>query len=151
MASEIIIGFNLELNPVPLHLKMANRHGLIAGATGTGKTVTLQKLAEGFSKEGVSVFLADVKGDLSGLSFAGGANPKVEERLKKLKIENFAPRANPSIYWDIDGKKGHPLRTTISEMGPLLLSRLLDLNDTQEGVLQIVFKIADDQGLLLLD
>jgi len=130
--------------------RMANRHGLIAGATGTGKTVTLQKLAESFSRTGTPVFLADVKGDLSGLSQAGGQNPKILERMKQLGLsEAFA--SSPTEFWDVFGEQGLPVRSTISEMGPLLLSRLLNLNDTQSGVLSLVFKVADDQGLLLLD
>jgi DNA helicase HerA-like ATPase len=147
----LLIGFNAKGEALTLPLKMANRHGLIAGATGTGKTVTLQKLAEGFSRQGVAVFLADVKGDLSGLCEAAGKDPKIQERIQKLKITDFQPKGCQAVYWDLYGKRGHPLRATISEMGPLLLSRLLDLNDTQESVLQVVFKIADDQGLLLLD
>jgi uncharacterized protein len=131
--------------------KMANRHGLIAGATGTGKTVTLQTLAENFSARGVPVFMADVKGDLAGLSQPGGNNPKVLERAKELKIDGFKGEACPVIFWDVFGEQGHPVRATVSEMGPLLLSRLLELNDTQEGVLNMVFKIADENGLLLLD
>jgi len=131
--------------------KMANRHGLIAGATGTGKTVTLQTLAENFSARGVPVFMADVKGDLAGLSQPGGNNPKVVERVKELKIDNFKGEACPVVFWDVFGEQGHPVRATVSEMGPLLLARLLELNDTQEGVLNIVFKIADENGLLLLD
>jgi len=130
---------------------MANRHGLIAGATGTGKTVTLQTLAENLSARGVAVFMADVKGDLAGLSQAGANNPKVVERAKELKIDNFNGEACPVMFWDVFGEQGHPVRATISEMGPLLLGRLLDLNDTQAGVLNMVFKIADDNGLLLLD
>jgi DNA helicase HerA-like ATPase len=130
---------------------MANRHGLITGATGTGKTVTLQSLAERFSSIGVPVFMADVKGDLAGMAAAGGANAKVEERVKLLGLEGFEYRANPVMFWDVFGEQGHPLRATISEMGPLLLSRVLDLNETQAGVLAAVFKIADDSGLLLLD
>jgi hypothetical protein len=130
---------------------MANRHGLIAGATGTGKTVTLQTLAERFSAIGVPVFMADVKGDLAGLAAAGGANAKVAERVKALKLEGFEYRATPVMLWDVFGEQGHPVRATISEMGPLLLARILDLNDTQAGVLAAVFKIADDNGLLLLD
>src|SRR6266513_2864969 len=126
--------------------KMANRHGLIAGATGTGKTVTLQTLAENFSARGVAVFMADVKGDLAGLSQAGANNPKVVERAKELKIDNFTGEACPVVFWDVFGEQGHPVRATVSEMG-----RLLDLNDTQAGVLNMVFKIADDNGLLLLD
>jgi DNA helicase HerA-like ATPase len=130
---------------------MANRHGLIAGATGTGKTVTLQTLAENLSARGVPVFMADVKGDLAGLSQPGGNNPKVLERAKELKIDNFTGEASPVVFWDVFGEQGHPVRATISEMGPLLLGRLLELNDTQEGVINIVFKIADENGLLLLD
>jgi uncharacterized protein len=131
--------------------KMANRHGLIAGATGTGKTVTLQTLAENFSARGVPVFMADVKGDLAGLSQAGGNNQKVLDRAKELKIDDFKGEAYPVVFWDVFGEQGHPVRATISEMGPLLLARLLELNDTQEGVLNMVFKIADENGLLLLD
>src|SRR6516164_1179181 len=131
--------------------KLANRHGLIAGATGTGKTVTLQTLAENFSARGVPVFMADVKGDLAGLSQPGANNPKVVERARELGISDFKGEACPVVFWDVFGEQGHPVRTTVSEMGPLLLGRLLELNDTQEGVLNMVFKIADDNGLLLLD
>ncbi len=131
--------------------KMANRHGLIAGATGTGKTVTLQAIVERFSKIGVPVFVADIKGDLSGISQAGGSNSRVSDRIQQLEITDFSYKGCPVTFWDVFGKQGHPLRATISEMGPLLLSRLLNLNDTQEGVLNIAFKVADDQGLLLLD
>lgn len=138
-----------------LLLKRANRHGLIAGATGTGKTVTLQILAEGFSNAGVPVFAADVKGDLSGIGVAGSADhklhPKLLSRAEKIGLEDYGYAASPTVFWDVFGELGHPLRTTVSEMGPLLLSRLLDLNDTQEGVLNIAFQIADDDGLLLLD
>jgi DNA helicase HerA-like ATPase len=130
---------------------MANRHGLIAGATGTGKTVTLRVLAEQFSRIGVPVFLADIKGDLSGLPLPGGENPKVAERVQQLGLEGFAFEGSPVVFWDVFGEQGHPLRTTISEMGPLLLSRILNLNETQGGVLNISFKLADDHGLLLLD
>lgn len=130
---------------------MANRHGLIAGATGTGKTVTLQNLAEGFSRIGVPVFLADVKGDLSGLAAAGQSHPKIDARVKQLELKNFQFRAVPTVFWDLFGIKGHNIRTTISDMGPLLLTSLLDLNDTQSGILYACFKIADDNGLLLLD
>jgi uncharacterized protein len=130
---------------------MANRHGLVAGATGTGKTVTLQKLAESFSQRGTPVFMADIKGDLSGISQAGGQNPRILERAKLLHLENLSFEGSPVTFWDVFGEQGHPVRATISEMGPLLLSRLLRLNDTQAGVLSIVFKVADDQGLLLLD
>jgi DNA double-strand break repair helicase HerA and related ATPase len=137
--------------PIYLLPKMANRHGLIAGATGTGKTVTLQTLAESFSARGVPVFMADVKGDLAGMSQIGGNNPKVLERAKELKITDFKGEACPVVFWDVFGEQGHPVRATVSEMGPLLLGRLLELNDTQEGVLNIVFKLADEGGLLLLD
>ena len=130
---------------------MANRHGLIAGATGTGKTVTLRVLAEQFSKIGVPVFMADVKGDLSGLPLPGGENPKVTERVSKLGLKGFSFENYPVTFWDVFGEQGHPVRTTISEMGPLLLSRILNLNEIQSGVLNIVFKVADDNGLLLLD
>ena len=137
----------------PLYLlpKMANRHGLVAGATGTGKTVTLQVMAEAFSRIGVPVFAADVKGDLSGISQAGVPNPKIDERAKKLKLTDFSYAACPVTFWDVFGEQGHPVRATVSEMGPLLLARLLNLNDIQESVLALVFKIADDNGLLLLD
>ena len=131
--------------------QMANRHGLITGATGTGKTVTLQSIAERLSFAGVPVFMADVKGDLSGMGAPGVVTPKLETRLKDLGLEGFQPYANPVAFWDIFGQGGVPVRATISDMGPLLLARLLNLNDTQTGVLQLVFKIADDQGLLLLD
>src|SRR5205085_7422549 len=149
MAEPIRVAQSKE--PIFLLPKMANRHGLIAGATGTGKTVTLQTLAENFSARGVPVFMADVKGDLAGLSQAGANNPKVVGRAKELKVENFTGEACPVVFWDVFGEQGHPVRATVSEMGPLLLGRLLDLNDTQAGVLNIVFKIADDSGLLLLD
>src|SRR5215210_5535348 len=131
--------------------QMSNRHGVITGATGTGKTVTLQRLAEGFSQRGVSVFMADVKGDLTGVSQAGGGNPKVDERNKLLGITDAKFEASPVTLWDIFGKQGHPLRATVSEMGPLLLARILQLNDTQEGVLSLAFKVADENGWLLLD
>ena len=130
---------------------LANRHGLITGATGTGKTVTLQRLAEQFSAIGVPVFLADVKGDLSGLGAAGTASEKLQKRLDSLGVSDWQPRANPVVFWDVFGAAGHPVRATVSDMGPLLLARLLGLNETQEGVLQIVFRVADDAGLLLLD
>ena len=130
---------------------LANRHGLITGATGTGKTITLQVLAERFSSIGVPVFLADAKGDLSGLAAAGKTSPKLEERLHHLGVTDWTPTSFPTVFWDVFGEQGHPVRATISDMGPLLLARLLNLNDTQSGVLQLVFKIADDQGLMLLD
>ncbi len=136
---------------VRLHLPLANRHGLVAGATGTGKTITLQVLAEGFSRAGVPVFCADVKGDLSGLAAPGNPNPKLEKRAAELGVRDYAYEAAPVIFWDLFGRQGHPIRATVSEMGPLLLSRLLELNETQEGVLNIAFKLADDEGLLLLD
>ncbi|HEX4639932.1 MAG TPA: helicase HerA-like domain-containing protein [Chthoniobacterales bacterium] len=138
-------------DPIYLLLKMANRHGLIAGATGTGKTVSLQTLAENFSARGIPVFMADVKGDLAGMSQAGGNNPKVVERAKELGIADFKGEACPVVFWDVFGENGHPVRATVSEMGPLLLGRLLSLNDTQEGVLNMIFRIADENGLLLLD
>src|SRR5512135_988968 len=131
--------------------QMANRHGLITGATGTGKTVTLQSLAESFSRIGVPVFMSDIKGDLSGISKAGGGNAKVEARVEQLKLDGYAHRAYPVTFWDVFGEMGHPVRATVSDMGPLLLGRMLNLNDTQQGVLTLVFKIADDSGLLLLD
>ena len=130
---------------------LANRHGLITGATGTGKTISLQVLAERFSSIGVPVFMADVKGDLSGIAATGVESPKLAERLRALKVEDWAPAKCPAAFWDVYGAAGHPVRATISDMGPILLARLLNLNDTQAGVLQLVFKIADDQGLLLLD
>src|SRR4051812_5750956 len=138
-------------DPIYLLPKMANRHGLIAGATGTGKTVTLQSLAESFSARGVPVFMADVKGDLAGISQVGGNNPKVVERAKELGISDFKGEVFPVVFWDVFGENGHPVRATVSEMGPLLLGRLLDLNETQEGVLNMVFRIADQAGYLLLD
>ena len=131
--------------------QMANRHGLITGATGTGKTVTLQSMAERLSFAGVPVFMADVKGDLSGMGVAGTPSEKLLKRIAELGLDGFTPYANPVAFWDVFGENGIPIRATVSDMGPLLLSRLLNLNDTQGGVLQLVFKIADDQGLLLLD
>ncbi|MHA3891722.1 helicase HerA-like domain-containing protein [Acinetobacter sp. GXMZU3951] len=131
--------------------QFANRHGLIAGATGTGKTVTLKVLAESFSRIGVPVFLADAKGDVSSLAQAGSSSPKFDERLKSLGIDAIPFAASPVVFWDLFGEQGHPIRSTISEIGPLLLARMLNLNDTQEGVLAAVFRIADDQGLLLID
>ena len=130
---------------------LTNRHGLIAGATGTGKTVTLQRMAESLSRIGVPVFMADVKGDLAGISQAGEFKGKVKERVEQLKLDDFRSEACPVVFWDTFGKQGHPVRTTASEMGPLLLARMLNLNDTQQGVLSLVFRIADDNGLLLLD
>ena len=141
--------------PQTLNLRRANRHGLIAGATGTGKTVTLQTIAEGFSARGVPVFLADVKGDLSGIAMAGSPTAKNADKLvaraREVGVTDYSYADNPAIFWDLYGQQGHPVRTTVSEMGPLLLARLMGLNDTQEGVLSIAFKYADDEGLLLLD
>ncbi|PZO65678.1 MAG: ATP-binding protein [Pseudoxanthomonas suwonensis] len=136
---------------VVLQPRYGNRHGLVAGATGTGKTVTLMTLAEGFSRIGVPVFLADVKGDVAGLSMAGSSSEKLQARVAEIGVADYRNEANPVLFWDLYGKLGHPVRTTVSEMGPMLLSRILELNDTQAGVLDIVFKLADDRGLLLLD
>lgn len=138
-------------HPLSLLPAMANRHGLITGATGTGKTVTLQVLAEGFSRLGVPVFLADVKGDLSGLGAAGTPSAKLNARLAQLGLQAPDFAASPTLFWDLFAEEGHPVRATVSDMGPLLLARLLGLNDTQSGVLELVFKVADDEGLLLLD
>ena len=149
MSDPIFIAQGAE--PIYLLPKMANRHGLIAGATGTGKTVTLQTLAENFSARGIPVFMADVKGDLAGMSQAGGNNPKILARAKELGLTDFKGEACPVVFWDVFGENGHPVRATVSEMGPLLLGRLLSLNDTQSGVLNMVFRIADENGLLLLD
>ncbi len=131
--------------------RLANRHGLITGATGTGKTVTLQKMAESFAAIGVPVFVADVKGDLSGIGAEGVASERLMQRLAAIGIDAFEPLANTVVFWDVFGERGHPVRATVSDMGPMLLGRLLNLNDTQSGVLQLVFKIADDNGMLLLD
>ncbi len=150
MSTPLVIAMS-QGNEIVLLPKMANRHGLITGATGTGKTVTLQKMAESFAAIGVPVFMADVKGDLSGIAAAGVASEKLLKRLEGIGITDFQPRANTAVFWDVFGEKGHPVRATISDMGPLLLARLLNLNDTQTGVLTLVFKIADDGGLLLLD
>ena len=136
---------------VHLLAKYGNRHGLIAGATGTGKTISLQVLAEGFSRLGVPVFMADVKGDVSGLAMAGVASEKIQQRVAQIGIEGYASEANPVLFWDVFGQAGHPVRTTVSEIGPSLLGRMLQINDTQAGMLEIAFKLADDQGLLLLD
>jgi DNA helicase HerA-like ATPase len=132
-------------------LKYANRHGLIAGATGTGKTITLQSLAEGFSKNGVPVFMADVKGDLTGLCQPSAGEDFISKRNEQIAFTDFRPQAFPAAFWDLYGEKGHPVRTTVSEVGPLLLARMLELNETQEGVLNIAFRHADAQGLMLLD
>jgi len=131
--------------------RYANRHGLVTGATGTGKTVTLQVLAEGFSAMGVPVFLSDVKGDLSGLSQPAKPHPKITERIDKIGIDDYAAAGSPVVFWDIFGQQGHPIRATVIEMGPLLLARLLELNDTQQGILHVAFRVADDDGLLVLD
>jgi len=150
MTAPLLIAQNDQLQLVLLP-QMANRHGLITGATGTGKTVTLQSLAESFSRIGVPVFLTDIKGDLSGVAKKGGGNAKVQARVEQLHLADFAHRAYPVTFWDVAGKQGHPVRATVSDMGPLLLGRMLNLNDTQQGVLTLVFKIADDNGMLLLD
>ncbi len=153
--ADILIGATANGERQVLRLSRANRHGLIAGATGTGKTVTLQTIAEQFSAEGVPVFMADVKGDLSGVCMPGSGTFKhaatIEARAKEIGIADFAYRDNPAVFWDLYGEQGHPIRTTISEMGPLLLARLMGLNETQEGVLAIAFKWADDNAMLLLD
>ena len=148
--NDILLG-GTGSSQVLLNAGMANRHGLITGATGTGKTVTLQVLAESFSRLGVPVFTADVKGDLSGLAGAGKPHPKIDERLKYIGMEGHGYEASPTVFWDVFGDKGHPVRTTVSEMGPTLLSNLLELNETQEGIMQVAFSVADDRGLLLLD
>ena len=150
MTAPLLIAKN-DKQELVLLPQMANRHGLITGATGTGKTVTLQSLAESFSRIGVPVFMSDIKGDLSGISRIGGSNAKVQARVEQLKLEDYVHRAFPVTFWDVFGEMGHPVRATISDMGPLLLGRMLNLNDTQQGVLTLVFKIADDSGLLLLD
>ena len=149
-ASDILIG-KAGIQDQHLLLRQANRHGLVAGATGTGKTVTLQTLAEGFARAGVPVFAADVKGDLSGIAKPGTLDSKLGERARELAISDWAPMPTPTILWDVFGEQGHPVRATIAEMGPLLLARLLDLNDVQEGILNVVFRVADEQKLLLLD
>lgn len=153
MGTPIIIAKNSRdpSQEIVLHSEFANRHGLIAGATGTGKTVTLKVLAENFSRIGVPVFLVDAKGDVSSIAKAGRSNPKFEQRLQLLGLDKIPFAASPTVFWDVFGQHGHPIRTTISEIGPLLLAQMLNLNDTQEGVLLAVFRIADDQGLLLID
>lgn len=150
MTNHFLIGGN-GIQSVQLNLRMANRHGLIAGATGTGKTVSLQVLAEGFAKAGVPVFMADIKGDLSGLAKAGKPHPKVDERVQLMNITDYQQRLFPCVFWDLYAKKGHPVRATISDFGPLLLANFFDLNETQTAVLYAAFKIADDQGMLMLD
>ncbi|NUR22277.1 helicase HerA-like domain-containing protein, partial [Frateuria sp.] len=149
--SDILIGRN-DTAEVSLEAHYGNRHGMVAGATGTGKSVSLMVLAEGFSRLGVPCVLADVKGDLAGLALpASEPGDKIKARLAKLRLADWQPQANPVIFWDLYGKRGHPLRATVSEMGPTLLGRVLELNDIQQGVLEIVFKVADDNGWLLLD
>ncbi|MDY0022030.1 helicase HerA-like domain-containing protein [Arenimonas caeni] len=147
--SDILIGKGDQ--PVHLLGKYGNRHGLVAGATGTGKSVTLMVMAEGFSRLGVPVVMADVKGDIAGLAMPGTMNDKIAQRVQQIGIEGYASEASPVVFWDLYGKLGHPLRTTVSEVGPTLMSRMLELNDTQSGVMDIAFKLADDHGLLLLD
>ena len=153
MTPSILLGKTAPpaLAPIELVARAGNRHGLVAGATGTGKTVSLMTLAEGFSRIGVPVFLADVKGDVAGLAMPGTLNERVQSRIDTLGITDHAPEASPVVFWDLFGEAGHPVRTTVSEIGPILLSRMLELNDTQAGVLDIAFRLADDQGLLLLD
>lgn len=148
--NKFLLGANPS-EPIDLNLRMGNRHGLIAGATGTGKTVTLQILAEGFSRAGVPVFMADVKGDLSGLAAAGKPHAKVDERITKIGVQNYQQRPYPCVFWDLYGKLGHSIRTTISDFGPLLLADFLEINETQTAVLYAAFKIADEQGMLMLD
>jgi hypothetical protein len=150
MTASLLIAKNSD-QELSLLASMANRHGLITGATGTGKTVTLQSLAESFSRLGVPVFLSDIKGDLSGLAKIGGGNEKVTARVAQLKLDAFEHRAYPVTFWDVFGEMGHPVRATVSDMGPQLIGRMLNLNEVQQGVLTLVFKIADDEGLLILD
>src|SRR5215470_11395019 len=150
MPEPLLIAKNAQVE-LALLPALANRHGLITGATGTGKTVTLQVMAERFSGIGVPVFMADVKGDLSGITQPGTSSPKLLERLKLIGIPEPTYAGSPAVFWDVYGEQGHPVRATISDLGPLLLARALDLNETQEGVLSLVFKVADDNGLLLLD
>jgi uncharacterized protein len=147
--NQILLGKGEQ--PVHLNARYGNRHGLIAGATGTGKTISLMVLAEGFSQLGVPVFMADVKGDMAGLAMAGIPSERIQHRVEQIGIEGYSNRANPVVFWDVFGVSGHPARTTITEVGPTLLGRMLEINDTQTGVLEIIFKLADDQGLLLLD
>ncbi len=149
MESSILLGKGTH--EVRLSARMANRHGLVAGATGTGKTVTLRVMAEGFSRLGVPVFMADVKGDLSGMAESGGENPKFQDRAREVGVTDYAPRATPVVLWDVFAEQGIAVRATISEMGPLLLARLLNLNETQTGVLNVVFKVAEVEQMLLLD
>ncbi|MFJ2538439.1 MULTISPECIES: helicase HerA-like domain-containing protein [unclassified Pseudomonas] len=150
-SSQLVIGADLAGQPIAQAMRLANRHGLVAGATGTGKTVTLQRLAEAFSDAGVAVFAADIKGDLCGLGAAGTPQGKVAERIAGMPWLNYKPQAYPVTLWDIHGESGHPLRTTLSEMGPLLIGSLLELTDSQQAALYAAFKVADREGLLLLD
>lgn len=150
-SQHILIGADLNGQPVGQALRLGNRHGLVAGATGTGKTVTLQRLAEAFSDAGVAVFAADIKGDLCGLGAAGNPQGKIAERISGMPWLNHKPQAYPVTLWDVNGQSGHPLRTTLSEMGPLLLGSLLELTDSQQSALYAAFKVADREGLLLLD
>src|SRR4030095_10899187 len=145
---QILVGKGEQ--PVYLLAKYGNRHGLVAGATGTGKTVSLMVVAEGFSRLGVPVFMADVKGDVAGLAMAGAGGEKIQQRATQIGVSGYAPEASPVVFWDLYGTLGHPVRATISEVGPSLLGRILELNDTQAGVLEIVFKLPDARGLLLL-
>ncbi len=149
-STTLLIG-GRDQKQVSMTTRMANRHGMIAGATGTGKTVTMQILAEEFSRAGVPVLMADVKGDVSGLACAATSHPKIDERIQAIGIENYKMEANPVVFWDLYGKLGHPVRATVSELGPLLFANLMDLNETQTGVMYAAFKIADDNGMLLLD
>ncbi len=151
MTASFVLAKTVNGEDITFSAALSNRHGLITGATGTGKTITLQKIAESFSALGVPVLVADVKGDLSGVAKAGVASPKLQERLAKIGVTDWQPQTNPAIFWDVFGEKGHCLRATVSDLGPLLLARLMDLNDTQSDILQLVFKIADDHKLLLLD
>ena len=151
MSTPLCIAKNTDLENIVMLPGMANRHGLISGATGTGKTETLQKMAESFSAVGVPVFVADVKGDLSGIAMAAAPGDKLNARLEKIGVTDWQPRENPVVFWDVFGEKGHPVRATVSDMGPVLFSRLLNLSDVQTGILQIIFKIADDKNMLLLD
>src|SRR5262245_12456759 len=147
--SDILVGKGDQ--PVQLLAKYGNRHGLVAGATGTGKTISLLVLAEGFSRMGVPVFMADVKGDVAGIAMPGVTNDRITERIAQIGIEGYVNEPSPVVFWDLYGKLGHPVRTTVSEMGPTLLGRILELNDVQTGILQIAFKMVDDEKLLLLD
>lgn len=152
--NHILVGKSVttpESDQVNLLTRYGNRHGLVAGATGTGKSVTLMVLAEGFSRQGVPVFLADVKGDIAGLAVPGSSNERIATRVEQIGIDGYANEGSPTVFWDVFGKDGHPVRATVSEIGPTLLARMLELNDTQSGVLDIVFKLADDNGWLLLD